>query len=862
MSRPMLSLVLVLLILPRAPCGRLEATCPLNLQSDRADPFNYYRPGDHIIAGVISATNAIFLPNQFLQPPSTRLGTLTEMKHWYILPFLFAVHEVNRNPRLLPNITLGYNIYENYFSAGTTADALLDLLSTGQANVPNYYCGRRQNNLLALLEGTESDISSHISTMSSIYKIPQVSYGFASHVLNDKTRFPFFYRMVPEEDSRYWGVAKLLLHFQWTWVGLIASDTEDGEEFRRALTTVFARSGICVAFSEMIPNLSLYNDLSNMISFLQQSQANVAVYSGDSQSLLGLARVMNAVGKSQKPTGGKVWIATALQDANISLFYNIFDKQHIHVFFSFLIQNKKRQKDDHFPPFSSAVRQSGEEAFNCVDVKPAQSVKTRTRCSERREPPPRDVLEKSLSLDSYIIYHTVQALAHALDAARSARPRRKVLLNGDVQRLQPWQLHPFLENFQFDNSSLDSVYLDEEGALAADFDIVNWVVFPNKSIDRVEVASLAREQGLPGPQRFTIDERAIVWPKWFNKVLPHSRCVESCHPGDFKVIKEGQPFCCYTCAPCVEGTISTQEDADHCDKCPEDQYPNTGRDQCIPKTVMCLSYEDVLGISLTSVALFLTVIAGLVLGIFIKYRETPVVKANNRDLSYVLLTSLLLSFLSSFLFIGKPRRVTCLLRQTVFSTIFAVAVSTVLAKTITVVVAFMATKPGSRMRRWLGKGLANAIILSCSAVQLGLCTAWLGISPPFPDSDRHSQPGQIVLQCNAGSVALFYGALGYLGFLAAVCFTGAFLARRLPGAFNEAKLLTFSMLVFCSVWVAFVPTYLSTKGKHTVAVQVFSILASSAGLLGCIFFPKCYIIVLRPDLNTKEQLIMKAKDSA
>ncbi|XP_060110794.1 vomeronasal type-2 receptor 26-like [Heteronotia binoei] len=417
------------------------------------------------------------------------------------------------------------------------------------------------------------------------------------------------------------------------------------------------------------------------------------------------------------------------------------------------------------------------------------------------------------------------------------------------------QLHHFLKSVSFNNSAGEKISFDASGEVATRYDIINRLAFPNQSFFNVKIGEIHPEA--PADRMLTINEERITWNSWFNKTQPLSDCSESCHPGSRKQIIEGEPFCCYDCTPCPEGKISSQKDLDECIQCQQDHYPNMGRNQCIPKAVFFLSYEEPLGITLVTFIISFSSITLFVLGIFIKYHSTPVVKANNRNLTYCLLICLLLCFLCALLFIGQPQLVSCLLQQVIFGMVFSVAISCVLAKTVMVVLAFLSVQPGSNLRKWVGKGVGNSIVISCSFFQAVLCFVWLATSSPFPDVDMHSETEAVVLECNVGSVTLFYCVLGYMGFLAIVSFVVAFLARNLPDSFNEAKFITFSLLVFCSVWISFVPTYLSTKGKSMMALEIFSILASSAGFLGCIFAPKCYIILLQPELNKREYMIRR-----
>ncbi|XP_060111210.1 vomeronasal type-2 receptor 26-like [Heteronotia binoei] len=786
------------------------------------------------------------------------LRIVVTKNYQHVLALAFAVNEINDNPTLLPNVSLGLHMYDSHLDARMTYQAILKLLSAQHETTPNYCCDGQK--LMAVVGGLHSETSIQIATILSTYMIPQLLYGSFAAVSTGKSQAPS-YQMVSNEAHQYTGIVQLLLHFRWTWVGVLAVDDDYGETFLQSLLPKFSENGICFAFVERTLKMTFISGVFEFIDQLQkassvliQSKSNVMVIYGDIQSTFGIQLMLVENQFSRRTPIDKVWITTAQWDLSSNNFNKIPDIQLFHGAFSFAVHTAEMLDFHKFVRHRNAdllkqdgfIRDFWEQAFGCLLPQSHADERSDEACSgeEKLETLPGLLFEMSMSGHSYSVYNAVYAVVHALHAMGFLRAKGKAAAHEDrmpFKNIQPWQLHYFLKNISFNNTMGDNVFF-RNGELQFGFDIINWVTFPNQSFQRVKVG---RIDPLASPSKeFTIDEEKITW---------HN----SCHAGFSRTVQKGKPFCCFDCAPCSDGKISGQEDMNDCDKCPEDQHPNQDQTQCIPKSLNFLSYEEPLGTVLVTLGLFFALMTVVVLGIFIMHQETPIVKANNRSLSYTLLISLLLNFLSSLLFIGQSGKVACILRHTAFSLVFSVVLSCVLAKTITVVLAFIATQPGTRIRKWVGKQMANAIVVICSFIQVCICTVWLGTSPPFPHLDFSSVPGEIIIACNEGSILMFYCAMSYTGFLAFVSLAVAFLARKLPGSFNEAKLITFSMLVFCSVWVSFVPTYLSTKGKNMVAVEIFSVITSSGAVLVCFFSPKCYIILVRPDMNNRVSLINK-----
>ncbi|XP_040193915.1 vomeronasal type-2 receptor 1-like [Rana temporaria] len=726
--------------------------------------------------------------------------------------------------------------------------------------------------------------------------------------------YPNFFRTVPDDEMQYVAIAKLLERLKWNWVGILTSDDEYGEREIRHLSKHLSNHGICIEFKILVSKEN-YNKIPPE---LQTSTTEVLIICG-SFSLTYYKFLDNNVPYYMKKTFiiPDSWSMSEMFFilSNCSL---VFTYPHLYIKglleYLYSINPSSRPND----PLIEDILITECRCFSKNQIKNFL-IPITFRCPLRDcslETFPLDLYypdEKT----SYRVYISVYILAQALhDMDLSFKkseinphtlkyklsryvkevqykdPNGEVMIFNDKGEL-PSRLDiiNWITRIESTNSTDWMLVGDFDGSLSEDQqltlepELISWkgdkevahfqdsfpfqwkevaITYLGIQITRkmTDLYNLNFLKALSKAQS-DLKDWANLNTSWFGraaliKMVPRGRCSEECLPGFRKSIREGYHPCCYNCAPCSEGEISNQSDSELCKKCPENEWPNKAKTICIDKVNEYLSYEEdilVLFFSVASVLLAMTSL--LILGLFVWFRSTPIVRANNRNLSFILLLSLILSFLSVFLFLGRPVDITCMLQQVTFGVPFTISASSILAKTIMVFIAFKATRPGSSCRKWVGVKLPNTVMLFCSSIQVMNCILWLSISPPFQEYDMDSYPGKIIIQCNEGSVIGFYSMLGYMGFLAAVSFVLAFMVRTLPDSFNEAKYITFSMLVFCSVWIAMIPAYLSTRGKYMVAVEIFAILTSSAGILLCMFSPKLYILLFKPELNTRGTMLAK-----
>ncbi|XP_060779001.1 extracellular calcium-sensing receptor-like [Neoarius graeffei] len=827
-----------------------ENTC--NMLGEPAYP-QLWKHGDIILGGIFPFHNKweITDSSYSVMPPALNCKSLELRALQYSQTLIFAIEEINNSSSLLPGVSLGYKIYDTCGSPSLGVKVAMTLVNGHENFVSEKTCTKPAQ-VQAIIGETYSSVSMAIAKSIGPFSMPLISYYSTCECLSDKRKYPSFLRTIPSDYYQTIALAEMVKHFGWTWVGAIRRDDDYGNSGMTIFTKIAEQLGICFEYS--LPFFRTYSQekVLRIVDQIKISTSRVIVAfvtPWDLEILLHVFSEHNITGYQWVGTEG--WIADPVA-ATLDK-YNILQgaiglaipKTTVKGLKDFILDIKPLKSSG-----SAIFTKFWEAVFTCkYGIQNDSNDIPLCTGEEKLSDLENTFTDMSMMPIFNNIYKGVYAIAHTLHELLGC----KQTCHTKVQP-NPFTFLEHLKKVHFKTKEGEEVYFDKNGDPPAKYEIINWQKTKENQYAFVTVGLY--DSSAPGQDRLAVNMASIVWTQNTNQ-MPKSVCSDSCLPGTRKAVQKGKPICCFDCIPCAAGEISNISDSLTCEKCLEDYWSNAEKDECVKKEIEYLSYEETMGILLIMVSISGALMTVIIAIIFYRYKNTPMVKANNSELSFLLLFSLTLCFLCSLTFIGRPSEWSCMLRHTAFGITFVLCISCVLGKTIVVLMAFRATIPGSNVMKWFGPPQQRLSVLVFTLIQVLICVLWLTISPPFPFKNLKHYKEKIILECNLGSNVGFWAVLGYIGILALLCFVLAFLARKLPDNFNEAKFITFSMLMFCAVWVTFIPAYVSSPGKFTVAVEIFAILASSFGLLFCIFLPKCYIIILKPEKNTKKQIMGK-----
>ena len=237
---------------------------------------------------------------------------------------------------------------------------------------------------------------------------------------------------------------------------------------------------------------------------------------------------------------------------------------------------------------------------------------------------------------------------------------------------------------------------------------------------------------------------------------------------------------------------------------------------------------------------------------------TPLVKASNRELSFLLMFAIALCFVLTMLHIAKPATTLCCILYPWRYFTNTACVSILFLKTNRLVRAFQTDIIPNWFKRYIvDRKRQFLVVLALNIVEVILTVLWLALDPPYQHQEirprTHVFNTCLPFRTTLGKV-LRAVMFTYFIFLSLLCAIYAFKARRLPENFNETRYIGLAMYVLLISWAVYFPMDSSLEGFYTTIVACITALVTAYGLLLCVFAPKIFVILFHPEQNTNESM--------
>nr|XP_020463647.1 metabotropic glutamate receptor 1-like [Monopterus albus] len=772
-----------------------------------------------------------------------------------------TLDRINSDPYLLPNITLGCEIRDSCWHSSVALEQSIEFIRDSLISIRDDTDGSRwciegapsshppstKKPIVGVIGPGSSSVAIQVQNLLQLFNIPQIAYSATSIDLSDKTLFKYFLRVVPSDTLQARALLDILKRYNWTYVSAVHTEGNYGESGMEVFKELASQEGLCIAHSDKIYSNAGEKHFDRLLRKLRERlpKARVVVCFCEGMTVRGLLMAMRRLGVAgeflligsdgwadrvevvegyeQEAVGG---ITVKLQSEEVSSFDQYFLKLRL----------STNKRNPWFPEF-------WQYRFQCrLPGHLQENMNYARNCSEDDDLELQDgyeSLEDNYVQDSKMgfVINAIYAMAHGLHDMHTHLCPGYVGLCDAMKPVDGSHLLDFLLKTSFRGVSGEDIYFDENGDSPGRYEIMNFQHVGPGVYDYINTGSW--HEGL-----LSIDDDMIQMNR---SDMVRSVCSEPCSKGEIKVIRKGEVSCCWICTACKDNEYAQDEFT--CKACDLGWWPDKELEGCEPIPLHYLEWsnpESIIQVVFSCMGILVT---SFVAFIFVLYRDTPVVKSSSRELCYIILAGIFLGYLCPFTLIARPTVASCYLQRLLVGLSAAMCYSALVTKTnrIARILAGSKKKICTRKPRFMSAWAQVVIAFILISVQLTLEVTLIVMEPPEPIKSYPSIR-EVFLICNTSNLGVV-APLGYNGLLIMSCTYYAFKTRNVPANFNEAKYIAFTMYTTCIIWLAFVPIYFGSNYK--IITTSFSVSLSVTVALGCMFTPKMYIIIAKPERNVR-----------
>ena len=768
----------------------------------------------------------------------------------WIVSMMFALDEINNSSVLLPNMRLGYRIFDTCNTIETAVKETLHLIQgirpetvlTNSSSPQECLCNDTTTSIIGLVGDAASATTTKIASVLSATSTPQISYSATSTVLSNKYLYDSFLRTIPPDNFQAVLITDFMKQLGWTYVNVIACDDDYGRIGVDELLPLLKANGICLAVNEVY---DVKNDKDNSLTreiiakIRDEKDASAIVLwcqRPEALAILDIAQEMKVYHRT--------WIATETYGNTGHLLD--YDPRVVQGLFGIIpAQTSYRPLTDwlHLITPNSSIANSPWLHDYWVSQKSCTPLQSTT--TPKYICPNNDVSLKDLPTNKFVnVIDSVYAIAHALNDYNNRNNGKKPSVASE--------LLPYVKRVNFTGKAGNTISFTAEGnPQEALYSITN--IRYNNNTNKLEFVD------------------AGFWNYMHRKVLlnyttvrfvnnrtdpPMSSCTDPCEPGH-KGLRFGVKPCCWECVKCPDNTIQPESNKDFCFSCPVGKMANGAKTKCLSPTLKYLDPASLSGAVVISLMAIGDVIIITAVIIFIVNRNTPIVKASNRGLSILQIFSMLCQ-LAIPVFFMQLKMTETICSGILFYFVFfcTITVSVTFTKADRMLRVFEASKSGilSKHSAMKGNAVQYATVFLLTAFGIGLCTCMYTVLKVKVSRDIQYKQDKIdvLYFCDDSYDTILFAMVSYIVLIALVCTVYAFKARKLPQDFNEARYTSYAMFIFLLTWTMAVPIYFSQKdtiGKSTSwCVLTF---LSTLSIFVPMYLPKCYLIIFKAEQNTE-----------